>query len=83
MMVVVALNVAVVADAATITEAGTVSVAFVFEIVTLAPPAGAACVRVIVHVLEALAPRLAGLQTNEETRTGATKLIDALAELPL
>jgi hypothetical protein len=38
---VVPLNVAVVALAATVTEAGTVSEALVLDTVTLAPPAGA------------------------------------------
>jgi len=41
-VVVVALNVAVVAVAATVTDAGTVRVAFVFVSATLAPPVGAA-----------------------------------------
>jgi hypothetical protein len=80
---VVALNVAVVAAAATATEPGTVSVALVFVRVTLAPPAGAALFNVTVQVLDALAPRLVGLHTSEETRTGATRVIVALAELLL
>ncbi len=42
MVVVVAGNVAVVAAAATVTDAGTVSVALVLVNVTAAPPAGAA-----------------------------------------
>jgi len=41
-VVVVALNVAVVAAAATVIDAGTVRVAFVFVSATLAPPVGAA-----------------------------------------
>jgi hypothetical protein len=40
-VVVVTLKVADVAEAATVTEAGTVSVALEFARVTLAPPAGA------------------------------------------
>jgi len=82
-VVVVAVNVAVVAAAATVTEAGTVKAALLLLSVTLAPPAGAACVRVTVQVLEAFCPRLAGLQANEDTPTGATKLTVVLAELPL
>ena len=82
-VVVVALNVAVVALAATVTDAGTVRVELVFVSVTLAPPLGAALVSVIVQVLEEFGPRLAGLQASEETRTEATRVTVALAELPL
>jgi hypothetical protein len=83
MAAVVALKVAEVAAAATVTEAGAVSVALVLVSVTAAPPVGAAWARVTVHVLEALGPRLVGLQASEETRLGATRLMVALAELPL
>jgi hypothetical protein len=82
-VVVVALNVAEVAAAATVTDVGTVRVALVFVRVTLAPPVGAAFVSEIVQVLEAFGPRLVGLQASEDTRTGATRLTVALAELPL
>jgi len=51
MVVVVAVNVAVVAAAATVTEAGTVKAALLLLSVTLAPPVGAGCVNVTVHVL--------------------------------
>jgi hypothetical protein len=51
---VVTVKVAEVAAAATETEAGTVKVELVFAKVTLAPPVGAACVSVTVHVLEEL-----------------------------
>jgi len=80
---VVALNVAEVTPAATVTEAGTVSTVLVFVSVTSAPPAGATFVSVTVHVLEALGPRLVGLQASEETSTGATRLTVAFAELEL
>jgi hypothetical protein len=80
---VVALKVAVDAAAATVTEAGTVSVALVFVSVTLAPPAGAAFDRVTVHVLEAFGPRLVGLQASDDTSTGAISVMVALAELLL
>jgi len=80
--VVVALKVAERAAAATMTEAGTVSVALVLVRVTSAPPVGAAWVRVTVQVLEELGPRLAGLQASKETRTD-TRLIVAVAELLL
>ena len=81
--VVVALKVAVVAAAVTVTEAGTVSVAFVLVRVMSAPPAGAALVRVTVQVLEAFGPRLVGLQASDDTSTGATRVTVALAELLL
>ena len=79
--VAVALNVAVVAPAATDTEAGTVSEALLLASVTLDPPAGAVWVSVTVHVLTALCPRLVGLQATPETRTGASRLIVAVCEL--
>ena len=82
-VVVVALNVAVVADAGTVTDAGTVRVAFVFVSVTAAPPVGAACVKVTVQVLDAFCPKLVGLHTSEDTNTGATRLTVAFAELLL
>ena len=82
-LAVVAAKMLVVAAAATVMEAGTERFAFVFVIVTIAPPAGAALVRVTTQLLDEFAPRLAGLQTNEETRTGATRLTVALAELLL
>jgi hypothetical protein len=83
MAVVVELNVAVVAAAATVTEAGTVNAGLLLDRVTRAPPAGAALVKVTVQELDAFCPRLVGLQTSEETSTGATRLIVALAELLL
>jgi hypothetical protein len=79
---VVALKVAEIAAAATVTDAGTLRVALVLVRVTVAP-VGAGWVRVTVHELEALGPRLAGLQTSEETSAGATRVMVALAELPL
>ena len=83
MVAVVALKVADVAAAATVTDGATVRLALVLVKVTLAPPEGAAWVRVTVQVLEEFGPRLVGLQTSEETSTGATRLMPALAELPL
>jgi hypothetical protein len=82
-VVVVALKVAVVAAAATVTDAGTVRVELVLVRVTLAPPVGAAWDRVTVQVLEEFGPRLVGLQASEETSTDATRLMLALAELLL
>jgi hypothetical protein len=79
----VALKVAVVAPAATVTEAGTVSRVLLLVSVTLAPPARADWVRVTVQVLAALWPRVAGLQATPETRPGigASRLTVAVFEL--
>ena len=80
---VVALNVAVVAPAATVTEAGTVSEELVLASAILAPPVGADWVKVTVQVVEAFGPRLAGLHESEETSTGAARVTVELAELLL
>ena len=77
----VALNVAVVAPAATVTDGGTVSEALLLASVTLEPPVGAVWVSVTVHVLTALCPRLVGLHATLETSTGAKRLIAAVCEL--
>ena len=77
----VVLNVAVVAPAATVTDAGTVSRALLLASVTLDPPVGAAPVSVTVHVPAALCPRLAGLQTSVEISPGARRLTVAVVEL--
>jgi hypothetical protein len=63
----VALKVAVVAPAATVTEGNTVSRPLLLTSVTLAPPVGAVWVSVTVQVLAALWPRLVGLQATPET----------------
>ena len=77
----VALNVAEVAPAATVTDAGTVSEALLLASVALDPPAGAVWVRVTVHALTAPWPRLAGVQATPETSTGASRPIAAVCEL--
>ena len=71
MTAVVALKVAVVAVACTVTDAGTVNVESSLDRVTLAPPVGAGWVRVTVQMLEELGPTLVGVQANEETCTEA------------
>jgi hypothetical protein len=76
-----ALNAAVMAPAATVTEAGTVSEALLLASVTLDPPVGADWVSVTVQVLAALWPRLVGLHATVETRTGASRLMEAVCEL--
>jgi hypothetical protein len=77
----VALNVAVVAPAATVTVPGTVSEALLLPSVTLEPPAGAVVVKATVHVLTALCPRLVGLHATPDTSTGASRLMVAICEL--
>jgi hypothetical protein len=77
----VALKVAFVAPAATVTVPGTVSNALLLPSVTLEPPVGAVCVKVTVHVLTAPCPRLVGLQTKVDTNPGVTRPIVAVVEL--
>ena len=77
----VALKVEVVAPAATVTDAGTVSEALLLASVTAEPPAGAAWVSVTVQVAAALCPRLAGAQARPDTRTGASRPTVAVCEL--
>ena len=83
MVPVVALNVAEVAAAATVTEAGTVRVEFVLVRVTLAPPVGAGWLKLTVQVLEELGPRLVGTQASEETVADGVRVMVVLAEVPL
>jgi hypothetical protein len=71
-LVVVALKVAVVAAAGTVTEAGRERAGALLDSVTAAPPMGAALLKVTVQVAEALAPRLAGVQTSDCTGTAVT-----------
>ena len=77
----VALKVAVVAPADTVTEAGTLSEALLLASVTLDPPAGAVWVSVAVQMPTALCPRLVGPQATLETSTGASRLMVAVCEL--
>ena len=78
-----------VAPAATVTDGATVNVVLEFERVTLAPPAGAAWVRLTVQILEEFGPTLLGLHDKADTDTDADADADAvrftvvLAELPL
>jgi hypothetical protein len=67
MAAVVALKVADVAPAATVTDAGTESVELVLVNVTVAPPAGAAWVRVTVQVEAPELFSVAGRQDREWT----------------
>jgi hypothetical protein len=76
----VALNVAVVAPAATVTEAGTASKVLSLARATTESPA-AICVSVTVQVPIALCPRLAGLHATLETGGGPSKPMMAVCEL--
>jgi hypothetical protein len=78
----VAVNVAEVPLAGTVTDAGTVSEALLSERATLDPPAGAALFRVTVQVVEAPEFTLVGLHAKLETKIGATRLNGALWEAP-
>ena len=78
-----AVKVALVAPAATVTEAGTVSRVLLLESETEAPPDRAGCVVVTVQVLVALWPRLVGMQATDDTSTGASRLKGAVCELLL
>jgi hypothetical protein len=83
MAVVVTEKVVEVLPAATVTDAGAVRVEFVFDNVTVAPPAGAGWVRTTVQVVDELGPKLEALQASEDTNTGATRLTVVLTALPL
>jgi len=80
---VVTVKVPETAAAATVTDAGTVNVELVFDKLTLAPPVGAAWVRVTVQVLERFGPRLLGLHDNAETKAANVRLTVVFAELLL
>ena len=82
MAAVVAVKLAELAAAAIVMEAGTVRVALVFDSAMTAPPAGEACDRVTVQVVEAFAARVVGVQDTDDTETGATKATLKLATLP-
>jgi phage terminase large subunit-like protein len=78
-----AMKVAVVALARTVTEAGNNrTLAMAPERATEAPPAGAAWVNVTVQVVLALEARVEAVHCREETRTGATRQTVALLEEP-
>jgi hypothetical protein len=79
----VALKMAVVVPADTVTEAGTESEALLLARVIAEPPAGAVCVRVSVHVLTALWPRLVGLQVRAEIWSPVDRVMVAVWELVL
>lgn len=67
----VAVKVAEVVEAATLTEAGTVSIELLSESATAAPPEGAAPESVTVQVLVPADANVAGVQVSDETVTVA------------
>jgi hypothetical protein len=67
----VAVKVALVLPAATVTEDGTVTELLLSDTVTAAPPVGAAAVRVMVQVLEPAPVKVAGLQLTLDKAAGA------------
>jgi len=81
MVPLVAVNVFEVDPAATVTDVGTVNRALLLDNDTVVPPDGAAWFRVIVQVLEALGPKLVGLQDRPVICVCATKLMAAFCVL--
>src|SRR5687767_3618285 len=78
-----AVKLAVVAPAATVSEAGTDTLVLLSETVTEEPPVGAACERVTVHIELPPDTTVLGEHVNEETTTAdITRFTVALAELP-
>jgi hypothetical protein len=76
----VAVKVAVVAAAVTVTEAGTVNELLLSAIVTVVPPVGAAFDSVTVQVLVPLEFTLVGVQVSEDRVTAVTRLMEAVWE---
>jgi hypothetical protein len=77
------VNAAKLDPAPTTTDAGAVSKLSTVDTRTVAPPASAFDVNVTVQALDVDGPSVVGLQTSEETSTGATRLMLVLAELLL
>ena len=78
----VAVKVAEVALAGTVTDAGTVSEALLSERATTVPPVWADWFRVTMHVVDALELTLVGLQAKAVTSMGATRVKVAVWEAP-
>jgi len=80
----VAVNVAVVPSAATVTEAGTLKSELLLSSRTVAPPDAAAADSVTVQLEVAPAPRLTGEQPNELMMPAASsEIVVVCCELPL
>ena len=78
-----AVKVAVVAFAATVTEAGVVKAALLEESETAVPPAGAELESVTVQVLFELDARVVGTHWTDERLTGAWRVMVAVLEVLL
>jgi len=78
----VTVKAAVVAPAATVTEAGVVRRLLLSESVTVVALV-AALLKVTVQVLEALEPRVVGEQAREESVTAEARAMVAVFETPL
>ena len=76
----VAVKLAEVAPATTVTVAGTLRAGLLLDSPTLVPPAGAALVRVTVQALVAAEPKVVGLQVTEASATGADKVNETVGE---
>ena len=84
MLPALAVKLAELAPAATVTEDGAVNRALLEANATADPPVGAAALSATVHVVEAPDARLAGLHSREDTvAAGAASTIEAVCELPL
>jgi len=79
---VIAVKLAELAAAGTVTEAGIVRRELLFARAMTAPPAGAAWDRVTVQLLEEFAARVLGVQDSEDTETGATRFTMTLPGFP-
>jgi hypothetical protein len=71
------------APAWTVTDGSTVNAGLEFERVTIAPPVGAARVRLTVQMLEEFDPTLLGLHEMADTATDEVRPTAVLAEVPL
>ena len=78
----VAVNDALVALAGTVTEAGVVKLALLSDRATIAPPLGAAPLKVTVQVVVPGVMIVAGVHVNELTRTVEERVTDAVCETP-
>ena len=79
----VAVKVAAVAPAATVTDTGTVSAAILLDNEITAPPVGAVWDKLTVHVEVLPVPRRAGVQDSELTTAGGISEIVAVFDVLL
>ena len=76
----VAVNVAELAEAATVTDAGMVNAGLVPVSATTLPPAGAAALKFTLQVEDAPLTIVLGMQASEVTIGGANRLNEALGD---